>query len=65
MAALIGGTTVHGWGKVPVNATQLSQAARNMVVVQNVVLSGRGIKVELRMFEFKVFNKAMEPVFCE
>ena len=30
MAALIGGTTVHGWGKVPVNATQLFQAARNM-----------------------------------
>ena len=30
MAALIGGTTVHGWGKVPVNPTQLFQAARNM-----------------------------------
>ena len=65
MAALIGGTTVHGWGKVPVNATQLFQAAGNMVMAQNVMLSGRGVKVEFRMFEFKVFNKAMEPVLCE
>jgi hypothetical protein len=47
MAALIGGTTMHGWGKVPVNATQLCKAAarkRHDLQIDDLFLRAQSIR---------------------
>ena len=47
MAAVIGGTTIHGWGKVPVNTTQLYQAAarkKNDLNIDDLFLNAQSIR---------------------
>ena len=47
MAALIGGTTMHGWGQVPVNATQLYKAAarkKNDLNIDELFLRAQSIR---------------------